>query len=106
MHRTRLLALLSLVALLAGLLSACGGSASTTTQAPTTSGAGTTAAADGAALLQARCTVCHNLDRVQSKHEAQDWWAGTVARMVGKGAQLSEAEKATLVAYLAATFGP
>jgi hypothetical protein len=50
--------------------------------------------------------VCHNLDRVQSKHEAQDWWAGTVARMVGKGAQLSEAEKATLVAYLAATFGP
>ena len=56
------------------------------------------------ALLQQRCTSCHSLQRVQSAHKTPAEWTKTVRRMVNSGAQLSDAEFAALVAFLAATY--
>ncbi len=65
----------------------------------------TVAALDGAALLQARCTVCHTLDRVKQAKKTSDQWDQTVTTMMGKGAKLTAEEKAALVDYLAKTYG-
>lgn len=65
----------------------------------------TAAQPDGAALLQARCTRCHTLDRVQRTPRTASEWDTIVARMRSNGAQLSDAEAATLVQHLAQTFG-
>jgi cytochrome c5 len=63
-------------------------------------------AGDGAALLEERCTVCHGLDRTTSARKTREEWEQTVVRMVGKGAELNEAEQEILIAYLAETYGP
>lgn len=59
---------------------------------------------DGAALLQERCTVCHDLKRVEAAKKTADEWKATVERMVGKGAKLDANEQAALVEFLAATY--
>ncbi len=64
------------------------------------------AATDGAALLQERCTVCHNTDRITQAQKTNTAWDTTVTRMISKGAQLTDQEKTVLVDYLAATYGP
>ncbi len=74
----------------------CGGAAPATTQAP--------AALDGGALLKGRCTVCHDLGRVESKKKTEAEWKATVERMVGKGAKLNPAEQEAVIKYLAATY--
>jgi outer membrane biosynthesis protein TonB len=63
-------------------------------------------AGDGAALLEERCTVCHGLDRTTSAQKTREEWEQTVARMVGKGAELNEEEQEILIAYLTETYGP
>ena len=98
---TSLIGVLLLVLLVGAFLAACGASqppaASTGSQPPVTT-------LDGQALLQERCTVCHNLDRVTSAHKTADQWKTTVERMVGKGAQLDAQEQQTLIDYLAQTY--
>jgi cytochrome c5 len=64
------------------------------------------AAADGAALLQERCTVCHTTDRITQAQKTSTEWDTTVTRMISKGAELTDSEKTILVGYLAATYGP
>ena len=94
--------------LLVALLVACGSSSSEPTQAPASETVSPTAAPaqDGATLLETRCSVCHSASRVTQTTKTADGWAQTVDRMIGKGAQLSDAEKAVLVEYLAANYGP
>jgi hypothetical protein len=65
-----------------------------------------TSAFDGATLLDTRCSVCHSADRARQAQKTHDQWDQTVTRMIGKGAQLTEAEKTVLVDYLAQTYGP
>jgi mono/diheme cytochrome c family protein len=60
---------------------------------------------DGAALLDQRCSACHNPDRAKQAPRSKPEWEKTVSRMIGKGAQLNDAEKQTLVDYLAQTYG-
>ena len=62
------------------------------------------AAVDGAALLESRCTACHNLDRVKRGGKNKDVWTATVQRMVGKGAKLDAAEQTVLIDYLTKTY--
>jgi cytochrome c5 len=62
--------------------------------------------ADGAALLEERCSSCHGLDRVTREQKSHDEWVQTVTRMVARGAVLDEGEQATLVNYLVETYGP
>ncbi|MDI6770867.1 MAG: hypothetical protein QMD04_14495 [Anaerolineales bacterium] len=64
----------------------------------------TTNTFDGQTLLQERCTVCHSLERVASKHKTADQWKTTVGRMVGEGAHLDAQEQQTLIDYLAQTY--
>ena len=75
------------------------------TSAPAKQEAAVGGSLDGKALLEERCTKCHNLDRVSSKTKTADEWKGTVGRMVGKGANLSEAEQTAVIDYLAKTYG-
>ena len=56
----------------------------------------------GAELLDSRCTVCHDLDRVETAMATKDRaaWEVTLDRMIEKGAQLHETERETLLYYL------
>jgi mono/diheme cytochrome c family protein len=103
--------------LVVGLAAACAGSNNTPTPQPAATKASTpasngpataapTAAVDvGAELVQARCTTCHTLDRIKAAHKTQAEWTATVARMREHGAQVTDAEAATIAAHLAKVQG-
>lgn len=59
----------------------------------------------GQALVADTCSGCHTLDRVVSRQMDQAGWQGTVDDMISRGADLSPADEATVVAYLTAHFG-
>jgi cytochrome c5 len=59
---------------------------------------------DGQSLLQERCTVCHDLGRVERSEKTEEEWRATVERMVGKGAQVNQAEQELVIKYLAETY--
>jgi cytochrome c5 len=108
--RNTIWGLVVVVVIVTGLLAACAPAApqaeppkAQPTAPPTVAAA---PAGDGAALLNERCTVCHNLDRVKSAKKTSEQWAQTVSRMVGKGAKLNADEQKALVAYLAKTYAP
>jgi cytochrome c5 len=61
---------------------------------------------DGEALLQQRCTTCHNLNRVTNKSWSLEQWERNVTDMINKGARLNAEEKDALVKYLAENYGP
>jgi Quinohemoprotein amine dehydrogenase A, alpha subunit, haem binding len=103
-HSLRTIVILIAAALvITAVLVACG---SDPTQPPPQATSADAPAIDAAALLQTRCTICHTLDRVEQARKTSAEWDQTVTRMIGKGAQLSDAEKQALVAYLAKTYGP
>jgi mono/diheme cytochrome c family protein len=67
----------------------------------------TLAAPPGAALLEARCTRCHGLERVLGAGGSEADWAATVGRMqarygAGAATGLTDQEAALIVDYLAA----
>jgi len=122
MHwRTGILLLGTALLLTLSLLSACGGATEPTT-APTeepeqpappaepmvapTEEPEQPAPPDGQALVQQRCIQCHGLGRIQQASKTEAEWATTVARMVGKGANLSPEEQEAVIQYLAETYGP
>jgi len=105
------LAVVTLIAaglVLMAVLAACGSGSSEPTQGPSseTVGPAETPAQDGATLLETRCSTCHSADRAKQAIKTRDEWDQTVTRMIGNGAQLTEAEKTVLVDYLAKTYGP
>jgi cytoskeletal protein RodZ len=85
---------------------ATAGATETTAATPTqeTASTATVAALDGQALMQARCTLCHNTARIEQAKKDRDGWEETVRRMVGKGAQLTKDEQDALIEYLAKTY--
>lgn len=50
------------------------------------------------------CTQCHGADQIAGQRMSRDGWRDTVARMVANGAQISDADQARIVGYLAASF--
>jgi hypothetical protein len=86
---------------------ACSSDSSELTQSPPleTILPGETSAVNGATLLDTRCSVCHSANRPKKAKKTREQWEQTVTRMIGKGAKLSEAEKAVLVDYLAKAHG-
>jgi cytochrome c5 len=60
----------------------------------------------GEELLEARCTMCHSLDRVKAASKNLDQWASTVERMRGLGAELTDGEADIRSEYLSETYGP
>ncbi len=60
------------------------------------------AIATGATLVEQRCTVCHNTDRICKHigHFSAAQWHATVDKMVKNGARLDPAEQRSVVDYL------
>jgi cytochrome c5 len=105
--RTWMLGIVVLVAMLTTLaLAACGGGAAQPAQ-PTQPSQATAApaTADGAQLLDQRCSTCHSADRPKSVRKTAAEWEQTVTLMMQHGAQLTAAEKKVLVDYLATNYG-
>jgi cytochrome c5 len=102
-NKTIVCGLIVALVVVTGLLAACGGPASTETVEPTQEEQPT---GDGAALLEERCTICHGLERSTQAQKTREEWEQTVTRMIGHGAELTEDEQATLIEYVAASYGP
>ena len=76
---------------------------------PTTQAASATPVAlpggPGRDLVEARCTACHDLERVASAKRQKSEWSALVANMVGRGAVATPEEAQAISAYLASHFG-
>jgi cytochrome c5 len=61
---------------------------------------------EGRDMLATACSQCHALNVIMSMREGPTGWRRHVYNMVTRGAQLTSREADTVVAYLAANFGP
>jgi hypothetical protein len=98
------LTMMLLMVLLGSLLAACGGAKDETAVPTTGQEEAIPVMLDGKSLLEERCTRCHDLGRVERAKKTDEEWKATVERMVGKGAELNEAEQELVIQYLAETF--
>lgn len=60
----------------------------------------------GKELVATRCVACHDLNAAVSTRTDAAGWKDIVARMVDNGAQITPADAAVIIAYLAEHFGP
>ena len=66
----------------------------------------TAPAADGKALFEAKCGVCHGLDRATVRKETKEKWVSVVKDMQGKKADwISDADAAKIVEFLVSQHG-
>lgn len=64
------------------------------------------AAAEGKALFEQKCGVCHGLDRATARQETKEKWAAIVKEMQGKKADwIFDADAAKIVEFLASEHG-
>ncbi len=61
--------------------------------------------ADGEAIFTRACLSCHGRDLTEQQRLSSTGWTREVEKMMRWGARVSDAEKAVLVAYLAARHG-
>jgi cytochrome c5 len=59
----------------------------------------------GKDLVAARCTACHDLERVAAVKRQKADWPALVANMVGRGAVATPDEAQAITSYLATNFG-
>ena len=57
-------------------------------------------------LADQACLSCHAADLIWQQRLTEKQWTASVNKMIGWGADVPEARKAELVAYLVANFGP
>jgi len=62
-------------------------------------------AGPGKDLVEARCTACHDLERVAVIKRQKADWPALVANMVGRGAVATPEEARAITSYLASHFG-
>lgn len=67
----------------------------------TSSGSGAGAVTDGASLVAERCTVCHDMQRIDRVEQSRAEWEATVDSMIAKGTQLNDEERQAVIDYLA-----
>jgi mono/diheme cytochrome c family protein len=60
---------------------------------------------NGQAIVDARCSLCHGIDRVVATKRTRVQWTGIVNRMVYLGAALTPDDAKTVLDYLSANFG-
>jgi cytochrome c5 len=60
---------------------------------------------DGKKLVETRCNLCHDLERVTTAKRGTTQWPVIVANMVSWGATATPDEQKTITDYLAANFG-
>ena len=73
--------------------------------APASKVAVTLPAGAGKELVETRCTLCHDLERVAVVKRPRVHWPAIVANMVARGATATPEEASTIATYLAAQFG-
>jgi len=59
----------------------------------------------GKELVETRCILCHDLERVAVVKRPRQHWPAIVANMVARGATATPEEVSTIATYLAAQFG-
>ena len=59
----------------------------------------------GKDLVEARCTACHDLERVAVVKRQKSEWPTVVANMIGRGAVATPDEVQAIISYLASNFG-
>ena len=60
----------------------------------------------GAAVVKTRCVICHDADLIVSQRLSRPAWTREIDKMVRWGAQVPDADRETLLAYLSAHFAP
>ena len=60
---------------------------------------------NGKALVETRCALCHDLERITAAKRSRGAWPTIVADMVWRGATATADEAKTISDYLAANFG-
>ena len=62
--------------------------------------------ADGKSIFEAKCSVCHPLDRTTARKEMKEKWASIVKDMQGKKADwISDVEAGKITEFLSAEYG-
>ena len=92
------LALVAVLAIAVVGCSASGSGSSTGSESAAPSGGG--ASADGQALLEQKCTMCHPIDRVNQVKYDQAGWEAVVARMEQNGLVVTAEERQAILDYL------
>ena len=73
----------------------------TETTAITTTSTTVSSVSEGKSLLEKKCTVCHNTERIYLKKRDAAEWGTIVDKMIGKGAVVSDADRTKIIEYLA-----
>ena len=60
----------------------------------------------GKATADAGCLKCHSSDMLRQQRLNEKQWAANVTKMVGWGADVPDAKRDELIAYLVKNFGP
>lgn len=58
------------------------------------------------AKVEAACYACHSADIVVQQRLTEKQWTASVEKMIRWGAEVKDADKAAMIAYLAKHFGP
>lgn len=62
--------------------------------------------AEGKALFEQKCSVCHGLDRATARQETKEQWTTIVKQMQGKKADwISDSDAAKIIFFLASEHG-
>lgn len=59
----------------------------------------------GAELVQAKCTLCHDLGNITRIRQSRDGWADTLKVMIRRGAPITPAEENAILEYLTMHYG-
>jgi len=58
------------------------------------------------AKVKAACTQCHNAARITEQHLSRLEWSNQLDKMIGLGADVSDADRPAFLNYLTKNFGP
>ena len=56
--------------------------------------------------VKASCTSCHAANQVTKQHKTKAEWSKVLDKMIGYGAEVSDADRPAVLKYLATNFGP
>jgi len=59
----------------------------------------------GKEVVQARCTICHDLGRVVTARRTRDEWERLTRNMIARGPEASPEQVQAMISYLTAQFG-
>lgn len=57
------------------------------------------------AKIQVTCTQCHDTKMITKQHQDKKWWAGTLDKMEGLGAEIAPGDRELYLKYLSTNFG-